>query len=131
MATVTGEVEVTSWHEEPYAEREGDRKLTRAVVTQKLSGDLSGTGAVQWLMSYQDDGTARFVGLQQLDGAIEGRNGSVVVDTVGDFDGKQATGAWRVIPGSGTGEWVGMRGDGRFEAPLGSRARFTLDYFFD
>jgi hypothetical protein len=131
MASVRGEFEVTSWNEEPYAERDGERKLTRAVVTQKLSGGLTGTGAVQWLMSYQDDGTARFVGLQQLDGAIEGRNGSVVVDTVGDFDGKQATGAWRVIPGSGTGDWAGMRGDGRFEAPLGSRARFTLDYSFE
>jgi hypothetical protein len=131
MASVTGEFEVTSWNEEPYAEREGERKLTRAVVTQKLSGGLTGTGAVQWLMSYQDDGTARFVGLQQLDGALEGRSGSVVVDSVGDFDGKQAKGAWRVIPGSGTGDWVGMQGGGGFEAPLGSKAQFTLDYSFE
>ena len=131
MATLNGEFEVTSWNEEPYAEREGARKLTRASVTQKLSGDLTGTGAVEWLMSYQEGGTARFVGLQQLDGAIEGREGSVVVDTVGDFDGKDAAGAWTVVPGSGTGGWTGMRGDGNFRAPMGTKASFTLDYSFE
>jgi Protein of unknown function (DUF3224) len=131
MASLTGEFEVTSWNEEPYAQREGERKLTRAKVGQKLSGDLTGTGAVEWLMSYQEDGTARFVGLQQLDGAIEGREGSVVVDTVGDFDGKEAAGTWNVVPGSGTGGWAGMRGGGQFRAPMGSKASFSLDYAFD
>ncbi|HKH26345.1 MAG TPA: DUF3224 domain-containing protein [Acidimicrobiia bacterium] len=126
--SLKGEFEVTSWNETPYAEREGDRKLTRASVTQQLSGGLTGAGEVQWLMSYQQDGTARFVGLQQLEGAIEGRSGSVVVDTVGDFDGKEARGVWTVVPGSGTGEWAGMRGDGGFVAPHGSKASFTLDY---
>jgi hypothetical protein len=131
MASLTGEFEVTSWNEEPYAQREGERKLTRASVTQTLSGGLTGTGEVEWLMSYQEDGTARFVGLQQLDGAIEGREGSVVVDTIGDFDGKEAVGTWTVVPGSGTGEWAGMRGDGRFRAPMGPKASFTLDYSFE
>jgi hypothetical protein len=94
MASLTGEFEVTSWNEEPYAQRDGERKLTHASVTQTLSGGVTGTGAVEWLMSYQEDGTARFVGLQQLDGEIEGRAGSVVLDTVGDFDGKEAAGSW-------------------------------------
>jgi Protein of unknown function (DUF3224) len=131
MASLTGEFQVTSWNESPYAEREGDRKLTRASVTQNLSGGLTGTGEVEWLMSYQQDGTARFVGLQQLEGAIDDRTGSVVVDTLGDFDGKEATGRWTVVPGSGTGGWAGMRGHGGFRAPLGSTASFTLDYSLD
>ncbi len=131
MPSLTGEFEVTSWNEEPYAQREGERKLTRARVTQKLSGGVTGTGAVEWLMSYQADGTARFVGLQQLEGEIEGLAGSVVLDTVGDFDGKEATGTWTVVPGSGTGAWAGMRGDGHYRAPLGPRATFTLEYGFE
>jgi Protein of unknown function (DUF3224) len=131
MASLTGEFEVTSWNEEPYAQREGERKLTRASVTQKLSGGVTGTGAVEWLMSYQEDGTARFVGLQELDGEIEGRPGSVVLDTVGEFDGTEAAGTWTVVPGSGTGAWTGMRGDGHYRAPMGPKASFTLDYAFE
>lgn len=131
MPSLTGEFEVTSWNEEPYAQREGERKLTRASVTQKLSGGVTGTGAVEWLMSYQEDGTARFVGLQQLDGEIDGRAGTVVLDTVGDFDGKEAAGTWTVVVGSATGAWVGMQGKGTYRAPLGPKATFTLDYAFD
>jgi hypothetical protein len=71
------------------------------------------------------------VGLQQLDGEIEGRAGSVVLDTVGDFDGKEAAGTWTVVPGSGTGAWTGMRGDGHYRAPIGPKASFTLDYAFE
>jgi hypothetical protein len=131
MPSLTGEFEVTSWNEEPYVQREGDCKLTRASVTQKLSGGVTGTGAVEWLMSYQADATARFVGLQHLDGEIDGRAGSVVLDTVGDFDGKEARGTWTIVRGSGTGGWAGMRGDGTYRAPLGPKASFTLDYDFE
>jgi len=131
MTTLTGEFEVTSWNEEPYAQREGERKLTRARVTQTLSGGVTGTGAVEWLMSYQEDGTARFVGLQQLDGEIGGRAGTVVLDSVGDFDGKEATGTWTIVPGSGTGAWAGLRGRGSYRAPMGPKATFTLDYAFE
>lgn len=131
MQELRGEFTVTSWNEETYAEREGERKLTRAAVTQDLSGDLVGKGQVEWLMSYRDDGTARFVGLQQFDGVIDGREGSVVLETIGGFDGTEATWTGRVVEGSGTGGWAGMRGEGRFQAPHGSKASFTLDCSFD
>jgi hypothetical protein len=131
MSSLQGTAQVTSWDEDAYAEREGGRKLTRATVSQELSGDVAGTGRVQWLMCYQADGTARFVGLQELEGTVDGRSGSVVLETIGDFDGSKATGTWTVIPGSGTEGLAGMRGEGRFEAPFGGTPRFTLDCSFD
>ncbi|HEV3479605.1 MAG TPA: hypothetical protein VG144_09160 [Gaiellaceae bacterium] len=42
----------------------------------------------------------------------------------GDVDGKGR-------PGSATGEWASMRGEGHFQAPHGSKASFTLDCSFD
>jgi hypothetical protein len=131
MASLEGEFTVTSWDEKTYAEREGDRKLTRATVTQDVAGDVAGTGQVEWLMSYGDDGTAHFVGLQQFEGVIDGREGSAVFETIGDFDGTEATWRATVLEGSGTGGWAGMRGEGRFQAPHGSKASFTLDCSFD
>jgi Protein of unknown function (DUF3224) len=131
MTVLRGELTNTSWEETTYAEREGARKLTRAAVTQDLSGDITGTGQVQWLMSYADDGTAHFIGLHVLEGLIDGRNGSVVLETIGDFDGNEATWRAKVVEGSGTGDWTGMRGEGHFQAPHGSKASFTLDCSFD
>jgi hypothetical protein len=132
-ATVTrlsGEFEITGWDEATYEERDGGRKLTRASVGQDLRGDMAGSGRAEWLMSYQDDGTARFVGLQRLEGTIVGRTGTVVVESIGDFDGKKAKGRWTVVPGSGTAGWTGMKGKGWFQAPLGPKATFTLDCEF-
>lgn len=131
MASLQGEFTLASWNEDTYAEREGGRKLTRATVTQELAGEVTGKGQVEWLMSYGEDGTARFVGLQQFEGVIEGREGSVVLETIGDFDGTEAAWTAKIIEGSGTGDWAGMRGEGRFRAPHGPKATFTLEYTFD
>jgi hypothetical protein len=131
MPKLNGEFTLSSWEEETYAEREGERKLTRATVTQDLAGDIVGKGQVEWLMSYGEDGTAHFVGLQQFEGVIDGREGSVVLETIGDFDGTEATWTGKVVEGSGTGGWAGMRGEGRFQAPHGPKASFTLDCSFD
>jgi Protein of unknown function (DUF3224) len=77
------------------------RKLTRATVSQDVAGDVVGEGQVEWLMSYGTDGTAHLVGLQQFEGTIDGREGSTVLETIGDFDGSEATWAAKVVPGSG------------------------------
>jgi Protein of unknown function (DUF3224) len=131
VTTFSGEFTVTSWDERLYATREGKRKLTRASVTQDLAGDIVGSGEVEWLMSYSEDGTAHFVGLQQFEGAIDGLEGTVVLETIGDFDGTEATWYAKVVPGSGTGGWASMRGEGRFRAPHGSKASFRLDCSFE
>lgn len=131
MTKLQGEFTLSSWDEKTYAERGGDRKLTRATVSQDLAGDIVGKGQVEWLMSYGEDGTAHFVGLQQFEGEIDGRAGSVVLETIGDFDGNESTWDATVLEGSGTGEWAGMRGKGRFRAPHGPKATFELDCTFD
>jgi hypothetical protein len=130
MANFEGEFEVASWDEETYQKLEGERKLTRASVTQKFTGDLAGSGAVEWLMVYADDGKARFVGFQRIESTAPGRSGSVVIESNGKFDGKKAAGTWSVIPGSGDGELKGMTGKGRFEAPMGGKPSYSLDARF-
>jgi Protein of unknown function (DUF3224) len=131
MTKLQGEFTLSSWDEKTYAEREGDRKLTRASVTQDVAGDIVGKGQVEWLMSYAEDGTAHFVGLQEFEGVIDGRAGSVVLETIGDFDGTESTWDATIVEGSGTGEWAGMRGQGQFRAPHGPKATFELDCTFD
>lgn len=128
MSSATGEFAVESWNEETFKELGGDAKLTRASVTGSLTGDITGTSETEWLMCYGLDGTARYVGLQRVDGSLGGKNGSFVVESNGNFDGGEAKGTWSVIAGSGTGDLAGLSGDGTFSAPLGEKATITLDY---
>src|SRR5947209_13098015 len=62
MTAINGRFKVASWDESAYEEREG-RRLTRASVAQRFEGDIAGEGTAEWLMAYQANGTARFVGL--------------------------------------------------------------------
>ena len=126
-----GSFEIASWNEEPYVQIDEARKLTRAEVTQKFSGDIEGEGSVQWLMCYRTDGTADWIGMQRIVGKVSDRSGSFVLQTVGTFDGTIAAGDWSVVPGSGTDELEGLTGKGRIEAPMGSQATYTLDFALD
>lgn len=123
-----GKFDIASWDEEPYVQVDEARKLTRATVTQRFSGDISGEGSVEWLMFYRADGTADWVGLQRIVGKLGNRSGSFVLQTAGSFDGSKAFGDWSVVPGSGTDEVEGLQGSGRMEAPMGSSASYELDY---
>src|SRR5215216_3667929 len=124
----TGTFKIQGWDEKPYDEMEGGRKLTHASVKQAFSGDIEGEGAVEWLMCYRPDQTADFVGLQRIVGQVGDRSGSfVLLQAAGTFDGKEATCRLSVVPGSGTGDLRGIRGEGEFRAPLGSEAAVTLE----
>jgi hypothetical protein len=118
-----GTFKIQKWDEQQY----GDG-LSRASVEQAFSGDIRGEGSVEWLLCYREDKTADFVGLQRVAGQIGERSGSIVLQTIGTFDGTEAKGELSVVPGSGTEDLRGLRGRGEFVAPHGSPASITLDY---
>lgn len=127
MEQATGEFNLTGWDEQPYEEYETG-KLTRASVTQDFTGDIQGTGKVEWLMCYREDGTADFVGMQGIEGTVDGRRGVFVSTTVGTFDGELARGTWTIVNGSGRGELRGIGGRGEFNATHGPTAEFHISY---
>jgi len=124
----TGTFDVKTWDEKPYEEIDGGAKLTRASVTQSFHGDIEGAGAVEYLMMYPDESSARFVGLQRVVGRIGGRSGSFVLQLSGTFEDGTVKATWSVVPGSGTNDLRGLRGEGHFAAPRGQSASVTLDY---
>ncbi len=126
MPSMKGSFQLSSWNEDAYEERDG-RRLTRASVTQRFEGDIAGDGAAEWLMAYQPDGRARFVGFQVVDGEIAGRRGTLVLETTGEFDGRVARWDATVLPRSSTGELTDLEGAGKFEAPHGSTAFYELE----
>ena len=119
--------EVTNWDEKPFNEIDGGPKLTRATVTKTFRGDLEGDAIVEYLMVHRTDGTATFVGVERVSGKLGGRSGSFVLEHQGSFESGTAKATCRVIPGAGTGELTGLRGEGSFEAAH-REAPFVLDY---
>ena len=127
MNQATGEFNLTGWDEQPYDEYPTG-KLTRASVTQAFSGDVEGMGKVEWLMCYRADGTADFVGMQEIHGSLAARQGVFVLTTVGTFDGRLARGTWTIVSGSGRGDLTGIQGEGEFKATHGPTAEFKISY---
>ena len=122
---------IESWEEQPYDEIEGAPKLTRAKVGKTYQGDIEGESTLEYLMMYRKDGTASFVGLERVVGSLSGRSGSFVLQHKGSFHGGTATVDWFVVPGSGTGELSGLRGEGRFVVGQAEPHLATLDFDFE
>jgi hypothetical protein len=120
-----------TWEGQPYNEVSG-AKITRASVTKSLQGDIAGESTLQYLMSYHENGTVSFVGLERVVGSVGGRSGSFVLQRIGADEGGGLQETYSVVPGSGTGELRGLRGEG--SATMGEQAErypFTLDYDFE
>jgi hypothetical protein len=92
----TGQFTVKGGHEETYADRKPGR-LTRSGGSQDFTGDITGTGRIEWLMCYRADRTADFVGLQEIDATIDGRRGQLVLTSAGSHDGVRFKGTWSVV----------------------------------
>lgn len=126
--TATARFAIRSWDEQPYGEGEGLPRLTRATVAKTFTGDIEGESEVQYLMMYRRDGSAAFLGLERVVGRIDGKSGSFVLQRTGQFEGGVAKESYSVIPGSATGELLGLTGDGTSAVGHGMEHPFTLHY---
>jgi|SRR5262245_20503747 len=120
-----------SWDEKPYDEMKGMPKLTRVSANKSYQGDITGEGQVEYLMMYRDDGSATFMGLERVVGAVGGRSGSFVLQHSGIFEGGVAKAALSVVPGSGTEELRDVKGQGEFAVGHQPPYSMTLDYEFE
>src|SRR5436190_24177423 len=112
----TGTLRSTSWTEEPFAEVDGAPKLSHDRVVHAFTGDIEGEGTWQGLNAYQDEATADFIGYERVVGRLGGRSGSFVLRVSGRYANGEAQIEWTIVPGTGTGELRGIRGDGTYVA---------------
>ena len=122
---------IKSLDEKPYSEGQDLPKLTRAAVVKTFTGEIAGEGRVEYLMMYRGDGSATFVGLERVVGQLAGRAGSFVLQRTGVFEDGMAKESFSVIPGSGTGELQGLRGEGTSAVGHGTEYPLTLNYELD
>ncbi len=94
-------------------------------MQKKYSGDVDGTSVTEWLMSYNSDGSAAFVGLERIRGTVAGRTGTLVLQHVGEFRDGAAKATLTVV--GGTDELGQATGGGDFLADPAGSVRLSLD----
>ena len=120
-------ITVHTYEPAAYDEQAQGPALSRIHVEESFTGDIAGTGVVEFLQAAGEDGSASFVGIERVTGTVAGRSGTFLLQDAGTVDGNVVNGDWFVIPGSGTGDLVGLRGEGGFRANLGEGAQVHLD----
>ena len=127
----SGKINVKAYEPTTYDEAAAGPALVRIHVTEDFSGDIEGEGVAEFLQTAPSESEASFVGVERVTGSIGGKSGTFVFQDEGTLKGTTVSGTWFVVPGSGTGELRGLRGEGGFEAELGQGADITLEYWFE
>src|SRR4028119_441730 len=101
MATrATGTLEIDSWDEEHYDEREGTR-LARVRVAKTFHGDVEGVSTTDLLLAYgAEEGSTAYVGFERVVGSIHGRSGSFVLHHTATSSPDRRPAAGGARPGS-------------------------------
>ncbi|MBK9526953.1 MAG: DUF3224 domain-containing protein [Acidobacteria bacterium] len=124
-ATGTFEVKVT-----PVAAEEnvGDPTIGRLALDKQFSGALTASSKGQ-MLGFQGEpaGTGGYVAMERLNGTLDGKKGGFLLQHVGTMaDGKFDLNI-AVVPGSGTGELVGISGKMTIVIE-GGKHSFVLEY---
>jgi len=127
-ATGTFDVKLTpqSSDEEP-----DGSTLARLSIDKTFRGDLDATSTGEMLSAgTRTRGSAGYVAVERVTGALHGRRGSFVLK----HDGTMTRGApeltVRVVPDSGTGELAGLAGTMRIIVEPGKHS-YEMDYTLD
>jgi hypothetical protein len=126
--TVTATFEITGWDEARYDEPAEGPPLARATVRKRFSGALEGTSVAE-LLTAQGPGGSGYLASERVDGRLDGRSGTFVLQHGGVGDETEQHAFGHVVPGSGTGELRGLRGEAAF-AHDADGARVTLTFTF-
>jgi hypothetical protein len=123
-------ITVRSSEAEAY-DQTGGPALVEIRLTETFTGDIEGESPVRALQVLRGDKSACLVSMQRSRGRLCGRQGSFVLQGSEIVENDRIKASWSVVPGSGTGDLSGLRGEGGFEGEFGKASVGTLDFWFE
>jgi Protein of unknown function (DUF3224) len=129
-ARAKAKITVHSSEAKPY-DQTASPALMEIRLSETLTGDIDGESPVRALQVLRDDRSASMVSVQRFCGKLGGRQGTFVLQGSEIVENGKIKATWFVVPGSGTGELSGLRGEGGFEGQFGKGSDGTLDYWFE
>ena len=132
---------VKSWEETVIVDIDGEsteingvsypeRGFSRADTTYTYSGDIEGMGTVAYLISYSP-GFAPTSGFERFEGSIDGHDGSLVFQHLGDHDEQAVRATLHIVEGMGTGGLEGMTGEATIELAGHSEDGYDITLSYD
>ena len=129
-ARAKAKITVQSSEANPY-DQTASPALMEIHLSETFTGDLDGESPVRALQVLRDDHSASIVSVQRFRGKLGGRQGTFVLQGQEIVENGKVKATWFVVPGSGTGDLSGLRGEGGFEGDFGKGSQGTLDYWFE
>lgn len=103
--------------------------LGRMALDKRYRGDLEATSVGQMLALHGDEkGSAGYVAIERISGSLQGRSGSFAAQHFGLMDRGGKTLRIDIIPDSGRGELVGIRGHMDIRIESGGAHFYVIDY---
>jgi hypothetical protein len=127
-ARAKAKITVQSSEAKPY-DQTASPVLMEIRLSETFTGDIDGGSPVRALQVLRDDHSASLVSVQRFHGKLGGRQGTFVIQGQEIVENGKIKATWFVVPGSGTGDLSGLRGEGGFEGDFGKASEGTLDYW--
>jgi hypothetical protein len=115
---------------EPY-DQTAAPALIEIRLNESFTGDIDGESSVRAFQVQPSKQYASLVSMQRFLGKLGGRKGAFVLQGSEIVQNGSIEATWFVVPGSGTGELSGLRGEGGFAGEFGKGSKATLDYWFE
>lgn len=114
--------------EDIYGGPSGATRIAHISQTCVLAGGLEGESIAEYSAVLPRDGNGSFQGFQRISGKLGEREGSFVVSVTGSYHRGQPRGQWTIVPKSGAGDFVHIRGQGDFDLPPGKPGSYRLEF---
>ncbi len=99
-----------------------EEKIAHARVVYDIEGELAGKINVDYTILYLDynkedihQSSSVFEGFMVFDGEMKGKKGRFILTDKGSFVDNQYEAKVEIIPGTGTGDFIGISGKGTYE----------------
>ena len=113
---------------QPVGPEEGGPAIGRVNLDKRYSGDLAATGRGQMISAMGTvEGSAGYIALEVVEGTLDGRTGTFVLQHFGLMDRGAPELRIVVVPDSGTGELTGLTGTMQIAIEQG-RHSYELEY---
>jgi hypothetical protein len=105
--------------------------LSEIQLIETFTGDIDGESSVRALQVLGEGHSASLVSIQRFRGKLGDRHGTFVLQGTETVASGKIKAKWFVVPGSGTRDLTGLRGEGGFAGDFGKGSNGTLDYWFE
>ena len=96
----------------PFEDEPEGTRLGRMAINKEVTGDLVATTSGQMLSAMTEvKGSAGYVAIERVEGILEGREGTFVLQHAGTMGKGESSLSVTVVPDSGTGALAGIVGE--------------------